>query len=1026
VSVPKIILELVERFDRHREAYLAGKYNEAQLRQEFINPFFKALGWDIDNEQGNAEAYKDVIHEDAIKIGSATKAPDYCFRIGGTRKFFLEAKKPSIDIKGDSGPAYQLRRYAWSAKLPLSVLTDFEEFAIYDCRVRPMPTDKSSNARIKYYTYIDYAEKWDEIASVFSKDAVLKGSFDKYAESARGKKGTAQVDDAFLAEIESWRDELAHNIALRNPKLDSRQLNFAVQMTIDRIIFLRICEDRGVERYGELMGLFNGDSIYQRLLVLFRKADDRYNSGLFHFSKEKERPESPDELTPNLAIDDKVLKGIFKRLYYPDSPYEFSVLPAEILGQVYEQFLGKVITLTAGHHAKVEDKPEVKKAGGVFYTPAYIVDYIVQNTVGKLVEGKTPKEVEKIKILDPACGSGSFLLGAYQFLLDWHLKWYLEHSPEQWAKVKNPAVCVSASARTEEEKGGHGGLSGRSGQKTQPPIHRGRLWATVLQAYKLTLGERKKILLNNIFGVDIDTQAVEVTKLSLLLKVLEGEKDLSLFARERALPDLGQNIKCGNSLIGPDFYHNQQGLMFDDDEQKYKINAFDWQAEFKEIFSRKNGGFDAVIGNPPWGATFWSSELDYLRIHYSEVISRMIDSYIYFIAKAIKLANSNSFISFIVPSTVLNQVDAKPVRELLLSKRLSCLISLGQGIFGSKVLNTSTIFSCGCYSKKDEFVLSDLSTIPLQNRQFVLFNKKITDYKRWETIVKSDPHLTLFVGEIATLSILERLRQEHPPLENILLGGIQRGISPDIVAAHVLTSEDTHKIKIEKELLRRSISGSQIKRYKDWSSDQNIIYTTKDTPIDKYPGAKKYLLQFRDSNTCPEVAEKKHPFWALHRPRNATIFNSPKFIGITTSKAIELIYDENQSLFVTDAMYVFSIDSKFNPYVVLAVLQSKIFLCLYRIANQGESRVIPQVKASKLETIPFPKSFNEAKSSDRLDVLVREMYTLHKKLALAKTPNEKTVLQRQIDGTDNQIDRLVYELYGLTEEEIKLVEESTK
>jgi hypothetical protein len=421
VAAPKIILDLVERFDRHREAYLAGKYNEAQLRREFIDPFFKALSWDMDNEQGNAEAYKDVIHEDAIKIGSATKAPDYCFRIGGSRKFFLEAKKPSIDIKGDPGPAYQLRRYAWSAKLPLSVLTDFEELAVYDCRVRPVPTDKSSTARTLYFKYTDYAEKWDEIAAVFSKDAVLKGSFDKYAEKSRLKKGTAQVDDAFLAEIESWRDELAHNIALRNGKLDGRQLNFAVQMTIDRLIFLRICEDRGVERYGELLALVNGDSIYQRLLVLFRKADDRYNSGLFHFSKEKDRPDSPDELTPSLAIDDKILKGIFKRLYYPDSPYEFSVLPAEILGQVYEQFLGKVITLTAGHHAKVEDKPEVKKAGGVFYTPAYIVDYIVQNTVGKLVEGKTPKEVEKITILDPACGSGSCLLWGYKVDLVWDL-----------------------------------------------------------------------------------------------------------------------------------------------------------------------------------------------------------------------------------------------------------------------------------------------------------------------------------------------------------------------------------------------------------------------------------------------------------------------------------------------------------------------------------------------------------------------------------------------------------------------------
>jgi len=130
--------EVIERFERNRESYRSSGYNETETRREFIDPFFKALGWDIDNEQGYAEAYKDVVHEDAIKIGGVTKAPDYAFRIGGARKFFVEAKRPGVDIKNDPDPAYQLRRYAWSAKLPLSILTDFEEFAVYDCRIREM------------------------------------------------------------------------------------------------------------------------------------------------------------------------------------------------------------------------------------------------------------------------------------------------------------------------------------------------------------------------------------------------------------------------------------------------------------------------------------------------------------------------------------------------------------------------------------------------------------------------------------------------------------------------------------------------------------------------------------------------------------------------------------------------------------------------------------------------------------------------------------------------------------------------
>jgi type I restriction-modification system DNA methylase subunit len=451
--------------------------------------------------------------------------------------------------------------------LPLSILTDFEEFAVYDCRVEPKLTDKASVARVLYLNFREYVPQWEEIAKIFAREAILKGSFDKFAESTKAKRGTTEVDDAFLSEIEKWRADLARTLALRNPKLSQRDLNFAVQRTIDRIVFLRICEDRRIEVYGRLQALLNGENTYRRLYQLFREADERYNSGLFYFQKEKDRVEPPDDLTPELEIDDAVLKGIIRRLYYPDSPYEFSVLPADILGQVYEQFLGKVIRLTEGHQARVEDKPEVKKAGGVYYTPTYIVDYIVKNTVGKLLENKTPKQAGKLRVLDPACGSGSFLIGAYQYLLDWHRDWYSDNDAKKWATGKKPTI--------------YQGLGGE---------------------WKLTTTERKRILLQNIYGVDIDAQAVEVTKLSLLLKVLEGESEQTLatqlrFYHERALPDLGRNIKCGNSLIGPDFYQQTEMRLLDD-EQRYRINVFDWNAEFSEIM--RAGGFDAVIGNPPY------------------------------------------------------------------------------------------------------------------------------------------------------------------------------------------------------------------------------------------------------------------------------------------------------------------------------------------------------------------------------------------------------------------------------------------
>jgi type I restriction-modification system DNA methylase subunit len=659
----KQVSSLVERFERNIEAYRSPAYNETQLRREFIDPFFEALGWDVTNKEGNAEQYKDVIHEDAIKIAGATKAPDYCFRFGGVRKFFLETKKPSIDIKDQTAPAYQLKRYAWSAKLPLSILTDFEELAMYDCRIRPKPSDKPSIGRVRFYTYTQYIDSFEEIYNLLSKEAIRKGSFDKFAESERQKRGTTEVDVEFLKEIESWREALAKDIAIKNPRLSVRELNYAVQLTIDRIIFLRMCEDRGIEKYGQIQTLLNGTNTYHRLREIFYHADDKYNSGLFDFRA--------DRLTPELKIDDNPLKEIFKNLYYPDSPYEFSVLGTDILGHVYEQFLGKVIRLTEGHRAKVEEKPEVRKAGGVYYTPTYIVDYIVKNTVGKIVgavlhdrpdEGThrrgpllrrlSPQQISKIRILDPACGSGSFLLGAYQYLLDYHRDWYQKDGPKK---------------HTRETYQGYGGQ------------------------WYLTTQEKKRILLNNIYGVDIDPQAVEVTKLSLLLKVLEGEnqdtleRQMRLF-KERALPDLGSNIKCGNSLIGPDFYQGKQMSLLDS-EEAYRINAFDWEKEFPEIMKR--GGFDTVIGNPPYGMVSSEVSKDYFEKQFATVEGRF-DTYELFIERGAKLCGKRGLLGFIVPSTLLTNLYTRKLRTYLLEQ---CTIKEITN-FGMEVFEDPTIHTC--------------------------------------------------------------------------------------------------------------------------------------------------------------------------------------------------------------------------------------------------------------------------------------------------------------------------------------------
>jgi len=637
---PDAILKLVDRFNHQSDRVRSLDYNETQLRIDFVNPMFATLGWDIDNRQGFAEQYREVVHEDRVKVAGQTKAPDYSFRVGGQRKYFLEAKKPAIDIKLDVAPAYQLRRYAWSAKLACSLLTDFEELAVYDTRIRPRHLDKASIARREYIKYTDYEDRWDFIEGTFSKQAVLRGDFDRYCESKKGR-GAQLFDDAFLGEIEEWRKDLATSLARNNESLDEAALNFAVQRIIDRILFLRIAEDRGTETVGQLQSLLSGDKTYERLGKLFRDADDRYNSGLFHFEKEKDRDEPPDTLTPKLKVDDKTLKDIIKALYYPLSPYEFTMVSADILGSVYERFLGKVITLTAGHRAKIEEKPEVRKAGGVYYTPTYIVDYIVKNTVGKLLEGKSPKEAAKIKVLDPACGSGSFLIGAYQHLLDWYLTQYTKDNANTLATGKKPVLRPTPT----------GG------------------WA-------LTIAERKRILLDHIHGVDLDGQAVEVTKLNLLLKCLEGETSATLgfqqrLIQDRALPDLGRNIQCGNSLIGTDIIGTDAWKEMDEEEQR-RINPFDYERAFPQVFKGKDGGFDAVIGNPPyidseWMSVHWPETRTYCVEKY-EAASGNWDIFCVFLERAALSCKPHGHAAMIVPNKLATAGYATGARSALANR----------------------------------------------------------------------------------------------------------------------------------------------------------------------------------------------------------------------------------------------------------------------------------------------------------------------------------------------------------------------
>jgi type I restriction-modification system DNA methylase subunit len=942
------IAKLCRYFADNRHDFFSLGVKEAHVRQSLIDPFFEALGWDMRNAAMTALQYREVIPEDSLEIEGQQKAPDYTFRVGTLAKFYTEAKKCGVNINADPGPAYQLRRYGWSAKVPLSILTDFEELGIYDCSLRPRPADKASFGRIQYYRSEEYPDRWRELWDIFSREAVWAGAYDRYAASKR-KRGTSEVDSEFLKEIEGWRDSLARNIALRNLYLGYDDLNTAVQRTIDRIIFLRMAEDRGSESYGQLLKLCERPDIYARFVGdLCRKADEKYNSGIFHFKKEEGVAESPDLLTPKLQIDDKVFKPILQNLYFENgSPYHFGVLPVEILGTVYERFLGKVIRLTADHRAKVEEKPEVRKAGGVYYTPAYIVDYIVKNTVGKMIEGKSPvqlsggKNSQPLRVLDMACGSGSFLLGAYQCLLDHCQKWYLENRPEKHKE----AVYFDG---------------------------RRKFW-------RLTITEKKRILTTHIFGVDIDLQAVEVSKLSLLLKVLEGETDETVgqsrqLFHERALPNLSNNIKCGNSLISPDYFSGR--LIPDPDEMK-RVNPFDWQREFPDAM--KSGGFDCVIGNPPYLfiTEVSKSDREYYQTSF-KTINYRFDLYGSFIEKALtQIIRTNGSLGFIIPHTLLSNDSFKSLRSLLArNTHLYQIVDLGPGIFQDAKNETMLIF----FQKTIPDIKNKVEVIRTNSKEFLTkYNKSSIAQCKW---ADEDGNSWLVRTSKENISILDRFEKQTKKLGDFCTAnqGLRTG-----------NNERYLSDKPKGDIWKPAAGGKEIGRY---------------LPIPKT------LFVYYD----PKV---------LDAPRRPEIFISSEKIvvqeirNISLTRRIVATLDTDKTICLQSTNVInLKIDVNVGIYYILGILNSSAVNYYFRCRFPGNNHI----PSNQLLRIPIPV-FSNKQIYENLIKLVQTILNLNYQFQNSVSDSTKLNVQRQIDATDCEIDRLVYELYGLTEEEIKIVED---
>jgi hypothetical protein len=913
------------------------------------------------------------------------------------RKFFLEAKKPLVNLALDSQPALQLRRYAWSAKLPLSVVANFRHLAMYDCRREPDQGDTPATARTMLVSYTELPERWDEIAAVLSKPSVLRGSFDRYA-ADKARRGSAEVDQAFLREMQAWRKALAEDIAPKNPSLGQSQLNYAVQQTLDRIIFLRICEDRGIEPYGALKDLLKGKGIYARLGALFLTADTKYNSGLFQFKTHPGRP-NPDTITLGLVVSDTVLRAIIQRLYYPLSPYAFAVLPAEILGQVYEQFLGQLIVVTSKHRATIEDKPEVKKAGGVYYTPPHIVKRIVDGTLGPLLAGRTPSVLRRkggaLRILDPACGSGSFLLTAYQHLLDWHLDYYVTHQGTTASKGKNPKI--------------------RAGERPG--------------AWQLTTAERKRILREHIFGVDIDAQAVEVTKLSLLLKVLEGESEQTLdqqmaLFHEAALPDLEENVKCGNTLVSSDFDPGGDLTVLD------SVNPFALGEEFDVV---RTGGFQAIIGNPPWlmAGYFVQPSMAYFRSSYVSAIGKF-DLYYLFLERCKDLLAPGGRLGMIVPNKCFHTGAAQRLRGWLSAENwLVEVVDFG----AAKVFPKATNYSCLLFLEhgaKGDVKYSRAKADLTHLRGFSVPRNLLSD----------DPW---HFHDAVTRALFERLRNMSTPL-SALTARFGTGVQTGADRVYLMTAAEAKAEKIEPALLQRVLRGRDVRRFSVAGDGARVLLfpyrrvrgqfrILTPSQFAKYPVAQGYLSKERtrldDRVWFGQSARDLAGRWY------GMMYLEPLSSFVTTHLLTPSLSGRSNfaigsgDLFVTGTAGVTSIvldtSIKEDPRYIVGILNSTL-LSVYAISHSPVfSGGYYKFSSPYLRPLPIRRiAWEDAGDRAIHDAVVSAVDSCSDVIADLQrphTPADKAKLRRRLLTAETALDRSVNRAYGVTAAEAGTVQE---
>ncbi|EOW7171702.1 N-6 DNA methylase [Vibrio parahaemolyticus] len=487
---------LVDKYQNDIDFYRSAKYNETQLRTDFLDQLFSILGWDITNAAGKPTNEREVLVEEGLKAkaGENTKKPDYTFRLFSERKFFLEAKKPNVNVSTAIEPALQVRRYGFTAKLKISVLSNFEYTAIYDCSNPVKETDTVTNSRIKLYHFSELVDKFDEIIKLVGRESVYTGQFDNEWLEIENKILKFSVDDLFLKQINDWRLRLASEFLLIKKELSEEELNDLVQNYINSIVFLRVCEDRDLEDY-ETLYHFAQEKDFQSLVNKLKSSDKRYNSGLFALAY-------IDELINNA---DSCIWSIIEQLYFPQSTYSFSVFSSDILGNIYEIFLSEKVRVDEFGNVKIQPKEEHIDRD-VVTTPTHIVKEIIRNTVVEYCKDKSDVEILNSKFADIACGSGAFIIEVFQSLQDILVDYYLKHDKSKLQQLSE-------------------------------------------HTYKLKLQVKKEILCKCIYGIDKDYNATKACAFGLLLKLLEGESKETIGNTTPILPALDGNILFGNSLI---------------------------------------------------------------------------------------------------------------------------------------------------------------------------------------------------------------------------------------------------------------------------------------------------------------------------------------------------------------------------------------------------------------------------------------------------------------------------------------------